>query len=275
MGVASKQRKLRDDRRQKNQLGLAFLEEDRGEAPKDLPEGTESSGGRRGTESPAIAEPWMEEVCGRENCKQAWRRVKANQGSPGVDGRTVHDLAGSLKQHGPAIREQLLNGTYKPQPVKRVEIPKPDGGVRKLGIPTVLDRFIQPAVMQVLQGRWDRTFSDPSYGFRPGRSAHQAVAAAQQYIAEGYRWGVDLDLEKFFDRVSHDKRMASIETRVRDQRMRRLIRAFLRAGGMEGGLVSPVDEGTPQGGPMSPLLSNIVLDEFDRELERRGLRFVR
>ena len=184
------------------------MEEDRGEAPKGLQEGTESSAGKRGTESPAIAEQLMEEVCERENCKQALKRVKANKGSPGVDGMTVHELPEYLKQHWPAIREQLLSGTYKPQPVRRVEIPKPDGGVRKLGIPTVLDRFIQQAVMQVLQGRWDRTFSDHSYGFRPGRSAHQAVAQAQQYIAEGYRWCVDLDLEKFFDRVSHDKLMA-------------------------------------------------------------------
>ena len=187
-----------DDKRQKNQLMLAFMEEDRGEAPKDLPEGIESSAGKRGTESPAITEQWMEEVCERENCKQALRRVKANKGSAGVDGMTVQQLPGYLKQHWPAIREQLVSGTYKPQPVRRVEIPKPDGGVRKLGIPTVLDRFIQQAVMQVLQSRWDRTFSDHSYGFRPGRSAHQAVEAAQQYVAEGYRWCVDLDLEKFF-----------------------------------------------------------------------------
>ena len=263
------------DKRQKNQLVLAFMEESRSEAPTASVEGTESSAGKRGTESPAITEQLMEEVCERENCKQALKRVKANKGSAGVDGMTVQQLPEYLKQHWPAIREQLLNGTYEPKPVRRVEIPKPDGGVRKLGIPTVLDRFIQQAVMQVLQGRWDRTFSDHSYGFRPGRSAHQAVAAAQQYIAAGYRWCVDLDLEKFFDRVSHDKLIARIETRVSDRRMLMLIRAFLKAGVMEGGLVSPVDEGTPQGGPLSPLLSNIVLDEFDRELERRGLRFAR
>jgi len=264
-----------DDKRQKNQLVLAFMEEDRGETPKGLQEGTESSAGKRGMESPAIAEQLMEEVCGRENCKQALKRVKANKGSAGVDGMTVQQLPEFLKQHWPAIREQLLSGTYKAQPVRRVEIPKPDGGIRKLGIPTVLDRFIQQAVMQVLQSRWDRTFSNHSYGFRPGRSAHQAVEQAQQYIAAGYRWCVDLDLEKFFDRVSHDKLMARIETRVGDRRLLKLIRSFLKAGVMEGGLVSPVDEGTPQGGPLSPLLSNIVLDEFDRELERRGLRFAR
>jgi len=263
------------DKRQKNQLVLAFLEEDKGEAPKCLPEGTESSAGKRGTESPAITEQLMEEVCERENCKQALKRVKANKGSAGVDGMTVQQLPEYLKQHWPAIREQLLSGTYKPQPVKRVEIPKPDGGVRKLGIPTVLDRFIQQAVMRVLQGKWDRTFSNHSYGFRPGRSAHQAVEQAQRYIAEGYRYVVDLDLEKFFDRVNHDKLMARIGSRVSDQRLVKLIRSFLRAGVMEGGLVSPVDEGTPQGGPLSPLLSNIVLDEFDRELERRGLRYAR
>ena len=264
-----------DDKRQNNQLKLAFMEEDRGEAPKGLREGTESSAVKCGTESPAINEQLMEEVCGQENCRQALARVKANKGSPGVDGITVHELPEYLQQHWLAIRKQLLSGAYQPQPVKRVEIPKPDGGVRKLGIPTVLDRFIQQAVMQVLQRRWDRTFSEHSYGFRPGRSAHQAVEQAQQYIAAGYRWCVDLDLEKFFDRVSHDKLMARVAQRVSDQRMLKLIRAFLTAGVMENGLVSPVDEGTPQGGPLSPLLSNIVLDEFDRELERRGLRFAR
>jgi RNA-directed DNA polymerase len=264
-----------NDKRQKIQLVLAFMAEDTGEAQRAAIEGTESFEAKRRTESPGIGEQLMEEVCGRENCKQALARVKANKGSAGVDGLTVHELPEFLKQHWPAIREQLLSGTYQPQPVKRVEIPKPDGGVRKLGIPTVLDRFIQQAVMQVLQGKWDRTFSEHSYGFRPGRSAHQAVEAAQKYIAEGYRWVVDLDLEKFFDRVNHDKLMARIAERVSDKRMLKLIRVFLRAGVMEDGLVSPVDEGTPQGGPLSPLLSNIVLDEFDRELERRGLRFAR
>jgi len=184
------------DKRQNNQLVLAFMEESRSEAPRASEEGTESLAAKRGTESPAITERLMEEVCERENCKQALARVKANKGSPGVDGMTVQQLPEYLKQHWPAIREQLLSGTYKPQPVKRVEIPKPDGGVRKLGIPTVLDRFIQQAVMQVLQRKWDGTFSENSYGFRPGRSAQQAVEAAQRYIAAGYRWVVDLDLEK-------------------------------------------------------------------------------
>jgi RNA-directed DNA polymerase len=217
----------------------------------------------------------MEEVCERENLKEALRRVKANKGSAGIDRMTVDGIADYLKQHWPAIREQLLRGTYQPKPVRRVEIPKPDGGVRKLGIPTVLDRFIQQAVMQILQRQWDPTFSDHSYGFRPGRSAHQAVAQAQRYIAEGHSWCVDLDLEKFFDRVNHDKLMGQIAKRVGDKRLLKLIRAFLNAGVMENGLVSPSVEGTPQGGPLSPLLSNLVLDELDRELERRGHRFVR
>lgn len=263
------------DKRPNNQLVLAFAEVSRSEAPRDSDEGTESFAAKRDAESPASSEQLMEEVCGRKNCQQALARVKANKGSAGIDGMTVEQLPVYLKQHWPTIREQLLRGTYKPQPVKRVEIPKPDGGMRKLGIPTVLDRFIQQAVMQVLQGRWDRTFSGYSYGFRPGRSAHQAVAKAQQYIAEGYGWVVDLDLEKFFDRVNHDKLMGKIAKRINDKHLLKLIRAFLRVGVMEGGLVSPVDEGTPQGGPLSPLLSNIVLDELDRELERRGHRFVR
>src|SRR6266404_2921711 len=263
------------DKRQKNQLVLAFTEEGRSEAPKASQEGTESRTAKCETERPASHEQLMEEVCERENCWQAYKRIKANKGSPGIDGMKVGDLSGYLKQHWLSIREQLLCGTYQPQPVRRVEIPKPDGGVRKLGIPTVLDRLIQQAVMQVLQKQWDSTFSDHSYGFRPGRSAHQAVAQAQQYIATGHRWVVDLDLEKFFDRVNHDKLMGQIAKRVEDKRLLKLIRAFLNAGVMENGVVSPSVEGTPQGGPLSPLLSNLVLDELDRELERRGHRFVR
>jgi RNA-directed DNA polymerase len=265
------------DKRQKNQLQmvLAFAVEGRSEAPKARREGTESPTADCTTESPAGTKQLMEEVCDRENLKRALRRVKANQGSPGIDGMKVSELPGYVKQHWPAIREQLLSGTYQPQPVRRVEIAKPEGGVRQLGIPTVLDRFVQQAVQQVLQGKWDATFSEHSHGFRPQRSAHQAVAKAQQYIAAGHRWVVDLDLEKFFDRVNHDRLMAAIARRVSDKRMLKLIRAFLESGVMENGLVSPVEEGTPQGGPLSPLLSNLVLDELDRELERRQHRFVR
>jgi len=263
------------EERRKNQRQWAFTTAKRSEAPGTVEGGTESLAAERGTESPAGTERLMEEVVERENVQEALKRVKANKGSPGVDGMTVHALPDHLKEHWPAIWEQLLSGTYEPQPVRRVEIPKPDGGVRKLGIPTVLDRLIQQAVMQVLQRRWDRTFSEHSHGFRPRRSAHQAVAEAQQHVAAGYRWVVDLDLEKFFDRVNHDKLMGQGAKRVADKRVLKLIRAFLNAGVMENGLVSPVDEGTPQGGPLSPLLSNLVLDELDRELERRGHRFVR
>jgi RNA-directed DNA polymerase len=264
-----------NDKRQKNQLVLACTEEGRSEARKAPQEGTESFTAKCETERPASHEQLREEVCGRENCWQAYKRVKANKGSPGIEGRKVGELSGSLKQHWPSIGEQLLRGTYPPQPVRRVEIPKPEGGVRKLGIPTVLDRWIQQAVMQVLQRRGDPTFSGHSHGFGPKRWAHQAVAKAQQYIAAGHRWVVDLDLEKFFDRVNHDKLMVAIARRATDKRVLRLIGAFLKVGVMENGLVSPAEEGTAQGGPLSPLLSNIVLDELDRELERRKHRFVR
>src|SRR6202022_3449791 len=267
---------LKDDKQQNIQIELDFSTALTGEAREAGREETESSGATSGPESPASTNRLVEEVSEGENLKAALRQVKANKGSAGVDGMTVGQITDYLKQHWPAIREQLLNGTYEPKPVRRVEIPKPDGGgVRKLGIPSVLDRFIQQAVMQVLQRRWDRTFSDHSYGFRPGRSAHRAVAQAQQYIVEGHGWCVDLDLEKFFDRVNHDKLMGQIAKRVEDKRLLKLIRAFLNAGVMENGLVSPSVEGTPQGGPLSPLLSNLVLDELDQELECRGHRFVR
>jgi RNA-directed DNA polymerase len=257
------------------QTELNFSSTPAGEAREAGRKETESLSTVNDPESPASTNRLMEAVCERENLKEALRRVKANKGSAGVDGMTVGGITDYLKQHWPAIREELLNGTYEPKPVRRVEIPKPDGGVRKLGIPTVLDRLIQQAVMQVLQRQWDPTFCESSYGFRPGRSAQQAVAQAQKYIAEGYGWCVDLDLEKFFDRVNHDKLMGQIAKRVGDKRLLKLIRAFLNAGVMENGLVGPSVEGTPQGGPLSPLLSNLVLDELDRELERRGHRFVR
>src|SRR6202521_5301664 len=201
---------LRNDTRQNVQGELDFSSTPVGEAQQAGREEVESFQAVHATESPASTNRLMEGVCERENLKEALRRVKTNKGSAGVDGMTVGQITDYLKQHWPAIREQLLNGTYEPKPVRRVEIPKPDEGVRKLGIPTVLDRLIQQAAMQVLQRRWDSTFSDHSYGFRPGRSAHQAVAKAQQYIAAGHRWVVDLDLEKFFDRVNHDRLMAKI-----------------------------------------------------------------
>jgi RNA-directed DNA polymerase len=264
-----------DDKRQQIQLKLAFMEEGKGEAQRAFREGTEASVAVRAPESPAICEYLMEEVLERDNLRKALRRVKSNKGSPGIDGMSVWQLPGYLKEHWQEVHEQLLRGTYKPQPVKRVEIAKAGGGVRKLGIPTVLDRFIQQALLQVLQQYWDSTFSEHSFGFRPKRSAHQAVACAQQHLADGYCWIVDIDLEKFFDRVNHDVLMGRVAKRVRDRRVLKLIRIFLNAGVMENGLVSPITEGTPQGGPLSPLLSNIVLDDLDRELERRGHRFVR
>lgn len=261
--------------RQKNQLELAFPGESRGKAPMAHGVGTEPSAAKRNTEGPASTELLMEEVCDRANLEKALKRVMSNKGAPGVDGMTVEDLPEHLREHWSTLRGRILSGTYKPQPVKRVEIPKVGGGTRKLGVPIVLDRFIEQAILQVLQPRWDVTFSKHSYGFRPGRSAHQAVAQAQKYIAEGHRWVVDIDLEKFFDRVNHDKLMGRIAERVTDKRLLRLIRAYLDAGVMEDGLVSPTDEGTPQGSPLSPLLSNLVLDELDKELERRGHCFVR
>ena len=217
----------------------------------------------------------MERIVARDNLKKALAQVRRNKGAPGVDGMTVDDLAAHLKDHWPEIRAQLLNGTYQPQPVRRVDIPKASGGTRGLGMPSVLDRFLQQAVMQVLQEDWDPTFSPSSYGFRPGRSAHQAVAAAQQFIADGCHIVVDLDLEKFFDRVNHDILMGLVAKRVQDRHLLRLIRRYLTAGVLVGGMVDPMDEGVPQGGPLSPLLSNLMLDVLDKELERRGHRFAR
>jgi RNA-directed DNA polymerase len=257
------------------QLELAFPPEDPGEAPRTDGEGTEPPTANRASQHPVPDIPLMERICERENLIQAWDRVRSNGGAAGVDGLTIEQTGEHLQTLWPTIRDQLLQGTYRPQPVRRVEIPKPDGGVRLLGIPTVLDRLIQQAILQVLNPRWDPTFSESSFGFRPNRSAHQAIAQAQAFITEGYDWVVDIDLERFFDRVNHDILMSRVARRVSDKRVLKLTRAYLRAGVMEDGLVSPSDEGTPQGGPLSPLLSNLLLDDLDKELERRGHRFCR
>src|SRR5580693_4720462 len=257
------------------QLELDLPMPGRGEAPRLDWQEVEAVTATAEPESPAPTEHLMEAICDSDNIETALRAVVRNKGAPGVDGITVQQLPGILKARWSEIENQLLQGRYQPQPVRRVRIPKPAGGTRNLGIPTVIDRVIQQAVLQRLQPQWDSTFSEHSYGFRPGRSAHQAIAQAQAYVAEGYGVVVDLDLEKFFDRVNHDSLMARVAARVTDKRVLRLIRAFLKSGVLEDGLVSPVDEGTPQGGPLSPLLSNLVLDDLDKELDRRGHRFCR
>jgi len=259
-------------RQKSEQLELAL--EARGEASHDQRSG-EAPTTSDGDERSRGDHRRMEQVIGRANALAALKRVKQNRGSPGVDGMTVDDLTPYLVTHWETIREQLLTGRYQPQPVKRQEIPKPGGGTRTLGIPTVLDRFIQQCLLQVLQPDFDLTFSDHSYGFRPGRSAHDAVRAAQKYIQSGRRWVADVDLAKFFDRVNHDVLMERLSRRIGDGRVLRLIRRYLVAGIMADGVVVERHEGTPQGGPLSPLLANVLLDEVDRELEKRGLAFAR
>jgi RNA-directed DNA polymerase len=217
----------------------------------------------------------MEQVVDRANLQRAYQRVKRNKGAPGIDGLAVTELGDLVRQHWPTIRAKLLDGTYQPQPVRRVTIPKPNGGERVLGIPTVLDRLVQQAIHQVLSPLFEPTFSDHSYGFRPGRNAHQAVQAAQAYVSAGHDWVVDLDLEKFFDQVNHDLLMQRVREGVSDRRVLKLIRKYLKVGVMIDGLHSVQQQGTPQGGPLSPLLSNILLTDLDRELERRGHHFVR
>lgn len=257
------------------QLELALPEPGRGEAPRRPGRGVEGVLATSEAESPAPNEHLMEAICAPDNIEVAVRAVRRNKGAPGIDGITVKQLPKVLAQHWPEIERQLLEGRYRPQPVRRVQIPKPDGGTRNLGIPTVTDRVIQQAILQRLQPMWDPTFSEHAYGFRPGRSAHQAVERAQAHIIAGYRWVVDIDLAKFFDRVNHDRLMAAAAARVADKRVLRLIRGYLSAGVLDAGVFEDSREGTPQGGPLSPLLSNLVLDELDRELERRGHRFVR
>jgi RNA-directed DNA polymerase len=262
----------KDVRRQKpKQLGLPL--EGRGEASRVRRSGAASTltNGKERSGSDRL----MEEVVARGNVRAALARVRENRGSPGVDGMTVEELPQYLMEHWQEVREQLLAGTYPPKPVLRREIPKRDGGGRELGIPCVLDRLLQQAILQVLQPRFDPSFSEHSYGFRPGRSAHDAVLAAQRYVQEGRHWVVDVDLEKFFDRVNHDVLMGRLERRISDTRVLRLIRRYLNAGMMAEGAVRERSEGTPQGGPLSPLLANLLLDEVDKELEKRGHTFVR
>jgi RNA-directed DNA polymerase len=262
-------------KQQKSQEELAFMSAGEVKPELALAEGTETPTAGGKAESQAENKQLMEVILERENLKRALKRVQRNKGAAGVDGMGVAELKPYLKQHWPRLRAQLLGGNYEPQAVRRVEIPKAGGGQRKLGIPTALDRFIQQAVLQVLQPEWDQTFSEYSYGFRPERSAHQAIAQAQEHINAGYEVVVDIDLEKFFDRVNHDVLMNRVARRVVDKRVLKLIRGYLNSGVLENGLVSPTDEGTPQGGPLSPLLSNLLLDELDKELERRAHRFVR
>ncbi len=238
--------------------------------------GDETAPGRRGEDAPVEGTDLMERVLESENLRRALRQVRHNRGAPGIDGMTVDGLVAHLKANWPAIRSSLVEGTYKPQPVRRVVIPKAGGGTRNLGVPVVLDRFVEQALLQVLQAEWDPTFSEWSYGFRPGRSALQAVAQVQTYIRKGYAWVVDLDLEKFFDRVNHDVLLSRVRARVRDRRVVWLIHRFLKAGVFTlENVVEPTVEGTPQGSPLSPLLANLLLDDLDKELEKRGHRFVR
>ena len=259
-------------RQESRQLELPL--EDRGEAPKV--EGSGEAGTvAHGDERSGSEHLLMEEVVGRANLVGALKRVRQNKGSPGIDGMSVEELPEYLRRHWGEIRQRLLAGTYQPKPVRRQEIPKSGGGVRELGIPTVLDRFIQQAILQVLQPRFDPTFSRHSHGFRPGRRAHDAVREAQQYIQEGRRWVVDVDLEKFFDRVNHDVLMGRLAKRIEDKAMLRILRRYLEAGVMANGVVMERHMGTPQGGPLSPLLANVLLDEVDKELELRVMQALR
>jgi len=265
---------LEDAKRQKSgQLELPL--EGRGETSKQKRSGESSTAVHGNERSGNEAALLMERVIERGNVVVALKRVQKNKGSPGIDGMTVEALRGYLRETWPTLREQLLAGTYRPQPVKRQLIPKSDGGMRELGIPTVLDRFIQQALLQALQPQFDPTFSEHSYGFRPGRRAHDAVCKAQKYIQQGRHWVVDVDLEKFFDRVNHDVLMGRLARRIVDRRVLGLIRHYLEAGIMANGVVMERQQGTPQGGPLSPLLANVLLDEVDKELERRRHAFVR
>jgi RNA-directed DNA polymerase len=263
---------LRDERRRQPPLDKGKPEQSEEVKLPMAEQGAEPSPAR--DKGKSNVELW-EQVWTRENLFAALKRVESNAGAPGIDGMTVKDLRAYLKDNWLGIREALESGAYKPSPVRRVEIPKPDGGVRLLGIPTVMDRLLQQAIAQVLTPIFERKFSAYSYGFRPGRSAHDAIKQAQEYVQAGNEWVVDIDLEKYFDRVNHDMLMARVAREVKDKRVLKLIRAYLNSGVMVNGVVMETEEGTPQGGPLSPLLSNVMLDDLDKELEKRGHKFVR
>lgn len=249
-----------------NQLSLSLSQSDRGDEIRVR---------QLNDDAPVTSSTLMEQVVNRFNLFTALHNVQRNKGCAGIDGMTVDDLPSFLKQHWSDIKSQLLDGSYQPQAVKQVLIPKPDGGERKLGIPTVLDRLIQQALLQIIQPEWDRTFSHSSFGFRPYRSAHQAVEQSQRFINDGFKWVVDMDLEKFFDRVNHDVLMHRVKQRIDDKRVLKLINGYLKCGAMLGAEFVSSEEGTPQGGPLSPLLANLLLDDLDKELESRQLRFCR
>lgn len=264
-----------DEKRQKNRRESASKGEGGSEASDGTKRGLESFKASGATENLAETEYMLEEVLDKENLKEALNKVLENKGAAGIDGMSVDKLPAYLKENWKRIQKELLEGNYAPRAVRRVEIPKATGGMRQLGIPCAIDRFIQTALQQIFQKHWDGTFSQHSYGFRPGKSQHQAIKQAQEYVSSGLQWVVDLDLEKFFDRVNHDVLMSRIAKRVKDKRVLKLVRAYLNAGMMEDGLAKPTEEGVPQGGPLSPILSNLLLDDLDKELEKRGLRFVR
>jgi group II intron reverse transcriptase/maturase len=268
----SKLRRLRDEQGRQPSLDKGATEQTKGVKLLGAEQSAEPTPAR--DERKSDTGLW-EEIWTKENLTQAMKRVERNGGAAGIDGMTVKELRPYLKEHWLEIRETLERGSYKPAAVKRVEIPKPDGGARQLGIPTVIDRLLQQAIAQELTPIFERKFSPYSYGFRSGRSAHEAILKAQEYVQAGNEWVVDIDLEKFFDRVNHDMLMARVAREVKDKRVLKLIRAYLNSGVMVNGVVMDTEEGTPQGGPLSPLLSNIMLDDLDRELEKRGHKFVR
>ena len=267
---------MTSNRPKRSQTTFDFAREAEKEQTASEPQrGQSASAAMEKTALDPVPEQLMEQIVDERNMERAWKKVKANRGAPGPDGITLKEFAQSFRDQWPSVRQQLRDGTYEPTPARRKSIPKPDGSERHLGIPNVQERLIQQAILQVLTPIFDPGFSESSFGFRPKRSAHGAIKQVQAHIQAGYRHCVDMDLSKFFDRVQHDVLLARVARKVRDKRLLRLIGRYLRAGVMDGADLQPSIEGTMQGGPLSPLLANILLDDFDKELERRGLRFVR